>query len=262
MSDGASFRGKPDVAGFFDPRTFSIQYIASDPATRRGALIDPVFDYDEKSGATATHSADALLAHVREHNFEVEWILDTHPHADHFSAAHYLKEKTGACTAIGARVVEMQHLWRKLYNLPKSFATDGSQWDHLFEDGDEFSVGDIPARVMLSPGHTLASITYVIGDAVFVHDTLFMPDFRNRTSRLSRRRPSTIVAKHPGNSYPSGGDEGVYRPRLPASRQRAEMGKHRRAPEARELSPAQGQATKPDSPPFARSGTNPCRCRS
>ena len=176
MNDDASVRRKPDVAGFFDPRTFSIQYIASDAATRRCALIDPVFDYDEKSGATATHLADALLAYVREHNFEVEWILDTHPHADHFSAAHYLKEKTGARTAIGAKVVEMQHLWRKLYNLPKGFAADGSQWDRLFEDGDEFSVGDIPARVIFSPGHTLASITYVIGDAAFVHDTLFMPN--------------------------------------------------------------------------------------
>jgi glyoxylase-like metal-dependent hydrolase (beta-lactamase superfamily II) len=172
----ASGGGKPDVAGFFDPRTFSIQYVASDPATRRCALIDPVLDYDEKSGATATESADALLGYVREHNLEVEWILDTHPHADHFSAAHYLKEKTGAPTAIGAKVVEMQHLWGKLYNLPRSFPTNGSQWDRLFEDGDTFSVGDIPARVMLSPGHTLASITYVIGDAAFVHDTLFMPD--------------------------------------------------------------------------------------
>jgi glyoxylase-like metal-dependent hydrolase (beta-lactamase superfamily II) len=176
MSDDLSRRGTPDVAGFFDPRTFSIQYVASDPATRRCALIDPVFDYDEKSGATATKSADALLDYVREHNFEVEWILDTHPHADHFSAAHYLKEKTGAPTAIGAKVIEMQHLWRKLYNLPKSFQMDGSQWDHLFEDGERFSVGDIPGQVMLSPGHTLASITYVIGDAAFVHDTLFMPD--------------------------------------------------------------------------------------
>ena len=176
MSDDLSRRRRPDVVGFFDPRTFSIQYIASDPATRRCALIDPVFDYDEKSGATATKSADALLGYVREHNLEVEWILDTHPHADHFSAAQYLKEKTGAPTAIGAKVVEMQHLWRKLYNLPASFPTDGSQWDHLFEGGERFSVGDIAGSVMLSPGHTLASVTYVIGDAAFVHDTLFMPD--------------------------------------------------------------------------------------
>ena len=176
VNRAASGSGKPDVAGFFDPRTFSIQYIAYDPATRHCALIDPVLDYDEKSGATATESADTLLGYVRERNLEVEWILDTHPHADHLSAAHYLKEKTGAPTAIGAKVVEMQHLWRKLYNLPKSFPTNGSQWDRLFDDGDEFSVGDIPARVMLSPGHTLALITYVIGDAAFVHDTLFMPD--------------------------------------------------------------------------------------
>lgn len=168
--------GGPDVTGFFDPGTFSIQYIAADPATRRCAIIDPVLDYDEKSGATATHCADQLLQYVREHDLVVDWILDTHPHADHLSAAHYLHEKTGAPTAIGAKVVEMQHLWRILYNLPASFRTDGSQWDRLFEDGDRFDVGELKARVMLSPGHTLASISYIIGDAAFVHDTLFMPD--------------------------------------------------------------------------------------
>lgn len=176
MDTSNSSRGCTDVTGFFDPRTFSIQYIAADPATRQCALIDPILDYDEKSGATSTESADTLLRHVREHDLRVEWILDTHPHADHFSAAHYLQENTGAPTAIGAKVVEMQSLWRKLYNLPSSFYTDGSQWNRLFADGETFRVGDIEAKVMLSPGHTLASISYVIGDAAFVHDTLFMPD--------------------------------------------------------------------------------------
>jgi glyoxylase-like metal-dependent hydrolase (beta-lactamase superfamily II) len=176
MDTSSSSRGGPDVTGFFDPRTFSIQYVAADPATGRCAIVDPILDYDEKSGATSTESADTLLRHVREHDLRVEWILDTHPHADHFSAAHYLQEKTGAPTAIGAKVVEMQRLWRKLYNLPPSFHTDGSQWDRLFADGETFRVGEIEAKVMLSPGHTLASISYVIGDAAFVHDTLFMPD--------------------------------------------------------------------------------------
>lgn len=166
---------KPLVKGFFDKRTSSIQYVVADPATRKCAIVDPVLDFDEKSGATATHNADALLAYVEEQGLEVEWILDTHPHADHFSAAQYLKGKTGAPTAIGAKVVEVQKLWKDKYNWP-DFPADGSQWDRLFSEGERFEVGNIAARVLFSPGHTLASITYVIGDAAFVHDTLFMPD--------------------------------------------------------------------------------------
>lgn len=166
---------KPLVKGFFEPRTFSIQYVVADPETKKCAIIDPVLDFDEKSGVTATKSADELLAYVAAQGFEVEWILDTHPHADHFSAAPYLKVKTGAPTAIGEKVVEVQKLWMDIYNWP-DFKADGSQWDRLFAAGDTFSVGNIPARVLFSPGHTLASITYVIGDAAFVHDTLFMPD--------------------------------------------------------------------------------------
>lgn len=168
--------GQPDVAGFFDPRTFSVQYVVSDPATRKCAIIDPVHDFDEKSGATASHHADELLAYIEKQGFEVQWILDTHPHADHFSAAQYLKDKTGAPTAIGEKVVEVQALWKALYHWP-DFPADGSQWDRLFAEGDTFRVGELEARVMFSPGHTLASITYVIGDAAFVHDTLFQPDF-------------------------------------------------------------------------------------
>jgi glyoxylase-like metal-dependent hydrolase (beta-lactamase superfamily II) len=166
---------RPDVKGFFDKRTFSIQYVVSDPATRKCAIVDPVLDFDEKSGATATHSADEILAYVREQGLDVQWILDTHPHADHFSAATYLKGKTGAPTAIGEKVVEVQKLWKGFYNWP-DFRADGSQWDKLFAEGETFKVGTIDARVMFSPGHTLASITYVVGDAAFVHDTLFMPD--------------------------------------------------------------------------------------
>ncbi len=166
---------KPEVEGFFDKRTFSVQYIVSDPATGKCAIIDPVLDYDEKSGTTATENADALLAHIAERGLTVEWILDTHPHADHFSAAHYLQGKTGAPTAIGKHVIDVQELWRGIYNWP-DFPTDGSQWDRLFEAGDSFSIGELQGRVLFSPGHTLASVTYVIGDAAFVHDTLFMPD--------------------------------------------------------------------------------------
>ena len=166
---------KPEVTGFFDPRTWSIQYVVADPAAKRCAIVDPVHDFDEKSGQTATINADRILDFVRERGYAVEWILDTHPHADHFSAARYLRQKTGAPTAIGERVKDVQTLWKGYYNWP-DFPADGSQWDRLFADGDTFKVGGIDARVMFSPGHTLASVTYVIGDAAFVHDTLFMPD--------------------------------------------------------------------------------------
>jgi glyoxylase-like metal-dependent hydrolase (beta-lactamase superfamily II) len=166
---------RPSVDAFFDKRTCSVQYVVSDPATGRCALIDPVLDYDEKSGSVATKSADALLARVKEQGLTVEWILDTHPHADHFSAASYLKDRTGAKTAIGERIVDVQRLWKEIYNL-SGFKADGSQWDHLFVDGDVFQIGDMDVRVVFSPGHTLASITYVVGDAAFIHDTLFMPD--------------------------------------------------------------------------------------
>jgi glyoxylase-like metal-dependent hydrolase (beta-lactamase superfamily II) len=166
----------PVVAAFFEPRTFSIQYVVADPDTKRCAIIDPVLDYDEKSGSVATRSADAILEYIRANGYTLEWILDTHPHADHFSAAGYLKDKTGAPTATGAKVVEVQKLWKALYNLGEDFATDGSQWDRLFADGEQFRIGNIPVDVIHSPGHTLASITFVAGDAAFIHDTLFMPD--------------------------------------------------------------------------------------
>ncbi|MGN6550442.1 MAG: MBL fold metallo-hydrolase [Pararhizobium sp.] len=165
----------PEVTGFFDHRTSSIQYVVADPESRHCLVIDPVFDFDEKSGATATGNADAILAHIRAAGLTPTWILDTHPHADHFSAAGYLSARTGAPTGTGAHVVEVQKLWRDIYNWP-DFPADGSQWDRLFTDGEVFMLGRIPVRVLFSPGHTLASVTYVVGDAAFVHDTLFMPD--------------------------------------------------------------------------------------
>jgi glyoxylase-like metal-dependent hydrolase (beta-lactamase superfamily II) len=165
----------PEVTAFHDRRTGSVQYVVADPATRTCAIIDPVHDFDEKSGQTATGNADRLLAFVRERGYALAFILDTHPHADHFSAAGYLKAKTGAPTAIGAKVTAVQALWKDFYNWP-DFPADGSQWDRLFADGEAFRLGSLDARVMHSPGHTLASVTYVIGDAAFVHDTLFMPD--------------------------------------------------------------------------------------
>lgn len=167
---------RPDVTAFFHEPTFSLAYLVVDPATRRGALIDPVLDYDEKAGRVSTEFADGLIAAARERDVAIDWILDTHPHADHFSAAAYLQERLGARMAIGAEVVAVQRLWKGIYNLP-DFPADGSQWDRLFADGDTFTIGSLPVRVMHSPGHTLASVTYVVGDAAFVHDTLFQPDW-------------------------------------------------------------------------------------
>lgn len=165
----------PAVTGFYHEDSGSIAYVVADPATRHAAIIDPVLDFDEKAARVSTASADAILKHVDESKLSVDWVLDTHPHADHFSAAVYLKEKLGAPAAIGAKIGAVQDLWKAIYNL-SDFPADGSQWDRLFADGDTLSVGSLQGRVMFSPGHTLASITYIFGDAAFIHDTLFQPD--------------------------------------------------------------------------------------
>lgn len=175
MNLATSRPGTPEVKGFFDKRTWSIQYVVSDPESRDCVIIDPVLDFDEKSGSVGTDNADTILSYVHEKGLRISQILDTHPHADHFSAAQYLKRKTGAPTAIGEHIVDVQRLWQDIYNWPE-LATDGSQWDRLFAHNDRFKVGSIDARVLYSPGHTLASVTYVIGNAAFVHDTIFMPD--------------------------------------------------------------------------------------
>ncbi|MTH77167.1 MBL fold metallo-hydrolase [Paracoccus aestuariivivens] len=165
----------PDVTGFYEKQTGSIQYVVACPETGHCAIIDPVLDFDEKSGATATIEADRILRFIADRGYDLQWILDTHPHADHFSAADYLKHRTNAPTGIGEKVVEVQKLWKGFYNWPE-FPTDGSQWDKLFADGETFMLGNLPVQVIHSPGHTLASVTYVIGDAAFIHDTMFMPD--------------------------------------------------------------------------------------
>ncbi len=168
--------GKPLVKAFFEKRTSSIQYVVADPATKRCAIIDPVLDFDPKSGATATRSVDELLRTIEVEGYSLQWILDTHPHADHFSAAGYLKDRTGAPTAIGVKVVDVQKLWQAIYNIADLCPADGSQWDRLFADGERFKIGDMDAEALFTPGHTLCSVAYLIGDAAFVHDTLFMPD--------------------------------------------------------------------------------------
>lgn len=167
---------KPDVMGFFEERTFSVQYVVSDPATRRCAIIDPVLDYEERSGSTATRSADKILHYIEANRLEVAWILDTHVHADHLTASFYLKQKTGAPMAISEGVPEIQKFWKNIYNMPDCPA-DGSQWDRLLKDHEKLPLGEIAIETLESPGHTPASLTYIVGDAVFVHDTLFSPDY-------------------------------------------------------------------------------------
>src|SRR6056297_939308 len=172
-SNGAQ---SPTVTGFHDPATGSIQYVAVDPATNKAALIDVVLDFDPASGRTSTDSAQAVLDFVRQQGLTVDWILDTHPHADHMMASAWLKDQLGAPAAIGAKVRDIAKLWEGFYNTPGVFDPDGD-FDHLFEDGDTFKLGNLDVRVMLSPGHTLGSITYVVGDdAAFVHDTLMHVD--------------------------------------------------------------------------------------
>ena len=167
----------PEVVGFYDEPTGSVQYVVIDNATKRCAIIDPVLDFDPVAARTGTAHADAIATFIRTRELEVDWILDTHPHADHFSAARYLQSLFDAPRAIGSQVTEVQALWKEIYNFGADFPTDGRQWDRLFDDGDTFTIGSLTGQVMFSPGHTLASITYVVGDAAFVHDTLFMPDF-------------------------------------------------------------------------------------
>jgi len=165
------------IEAFFDPATFTYSYVVSDPVTRQCALIDSVLDYDAASGRTSHTSAERLIAYVREHELKVQWLLETHVHADHLSAAPYLKQQLGGQLAIGDRITVVQDTFGKLFNAGTDFATDGRQFDHLFHDGDTFQVGDVQARAIHTPGHTPACMTYVIGDAAFVGDTLFMPDY-------------------------------------------------------------------------------------
>ena len=169
--------GAVSVKSFFDEATFTVSYVAHDPATRRAAIIDSVLDYDPASGRTSFQSADAILAYIQQENLTVDWLLETHAHADHLSAAPYLQGKLGGKLAIGADILHVQQIFGKLFNAGTEFARDGSDFDHLFQDGDPFHIGTLPAMALHVPGHTPADLAYVIGDAVFCGDTLFMPDY-------------------------------------------------------------------------------------
>ncbi len=168
---------QPQVQAFFDPATYTYSYVVTDPGSKRCAIIDSVLDYDPASGRTSHNSADRLIQYVKDHQLQVDWLLETHVHADHLSAAPYLKRELGGQLAIGENITIVQNTFGKLFNAGTEFATDGRQFDHLFKDGDSFQIGAIEARAIHTPGHTPACMTYLIGDAGFVGDTLFMPDY-------------------------------------------------------------------------------------
>lgn len=170
-------RMRPEVVSFFDPATFTVSHVLHDPASGKAAIIDSVLDFDPASGRTGTASAQQLVDHVRQRGLEVEWLLETHVHADHLSAAPWLQQQLGGRIAIGSAVSKVQQVFAEVFHAEPEFARDGSQFDRLWSDGDAFAVGGIAAMVLHVPGHTPACVAYAIGDAVFVGDTLFMPDY-------------------------------------------------------------------------------------
>ncbi len=187
MSDPALAKAAAQIAGarkgvsaikaFFDAPTFTVTYVVHDPETRRAAVIDSVLTYDPASGRTSTDAAEPVLAHVREQGLTVDWHLETHAHADHLSAAPFLQKELGGRIAIGAHICEVQKAFGALFNAGSDFARDGSDFDQLWGDGDSFAIGNLSVTVLHVPGHTPACVAYVIGDAVFVGDTMFMPDY-------------------------------------------------------------------------------------
>lgn len=167
----------PEVKGFFDPATYTISYVVWDRDTKVCAVIDSLLDFDQASGRTSTRSADQLIAYVQENGLTCEWIIDTHVHADHLTAAPYIRDQIGGKTAIGFNIGVVQSVFKKVFNEDQRFHTDGSQFDHLFKDGETYKIGNLTGRALHTPGHTPACMSHVIGDAVFVGDTIFMPDF-------------------------------------------------------------------------------------
>lgn len=168
---------RPVVRSFFDEATFTVSHVVRDPGSRACAIIDSVLDFDPVTGRTSTASADALVDHVKSEGLEVQWLLETHAHADHLSAAPYLQARLGGRMAIGREIIQVQKAFGKIFNEGSEFRRDGSQFDQLFDDGDRFSIGSLKASVLHVPGHTPACLAYVIGDAVFAGDTMFMPDY-------------------------------------------------------------------------------------
>ncbi|PWB93884.1 MBL fold metallo-hydrolase [Methylosinus sporium] len=173
----AAKRPSVQVETFFDEPTFTASHVVYDPATRHAAIVDSVLNFDAASGRTSTKGADEIIAYVNRESLMIDWLLETHAHADHLSAAPYLQTKLGGKLAIGREITTVQNVFGKVFNFGTEFARDGSQFDHLFDDGESFAIGEIPAITLHVPGHTPADVAYVIGDAAFVGDTLFMPDY-------------------------------------------------------------------------------------
>jgi len=182
----------PMVQAFFDETTFTASYVIWDPGTKRAAIIDSVLDYDPASGHTTTSSADRIIACVVENGLGVDWLLETHAHADHLSAAPYLKGRLGGLIAIGRSIIEVQRVFGTLFNMDADLASDGSAFDRLLDDGDCFDIGDLKAVVLHVPGHTAVDLTYVIGNAAFVGDTIFMPDYGTARADFPGGDPGTL----------------------------------------------------------------------
>lgn len=176
MSNAPTAAPRPQVRGFFDPATWTVTHVVHNGPGTPAAIVDPVLDYDPKSGRTRTDSAARVVDFVRANDLKVEWILETHAHADHLSAAPWLKQQLGGRIGIGGRITQVQKVFKGIFNLEPEFRLDGSQFDHLFQDGETVRIGDLELAVMFVPGHTPACAAYRVGDAVFVGDTLFMPD--------------------------------------------------------------------------------------
>ncbi len=167
----------PDVTSFFDPDTFTITHIVRDPASASCAIIDPVLDLDIRSGKTSTQSADKVISYIQEHDLKVELILETHIHADHLTAANYIKAKVGGKVGVGKHVGEVQETWDSIFNYKEGMKTDISMFDVLLDDGEAFQIGGLTGYAMYTPGHTSVDVTYIVGDAAFIGDTMFMPDY-------------------------------------------------------------------------------------
>ena len=210
----------PNVRSFHGPVTGTFSHVVSDHDGGHAAVIDPVLDFDPASARTSTGSADQLLAYIRGHRLQVDWILETHAHADHLSAAMHLKRETGAKVAIGQGITQVQAHFKEVFGLDDDFATDGSQFDHLFADGERFRIGELEARAMATPGHTNDSLAYVIGDAAFVGDTMFDPglgtartDFPGGDAAMLYRSIQALLALPEGtrlflcHDYPAEGTE-------------------------------------------------------
>ncbi|UOR15817.1 MBL fold metallo-hydrolase [Qipengyuania aquimaris] len=177
LAASADKRLRPSIAGFFDEATNTVSYVIHDPATSKAAIVDSVLDYDAAAGRTSQGSADLMIEYVEKQGLEVEWLIETHAHADHLSAAPYIQEKLGGKLAIGREIIRVQEVFGKLFNAGTDFERDGSQFDHLFEDGETIQLGEIQMIALHVPGHTPADYAFIFGDAAFVGDTIFMPDF-------------------------------------------------------------------------------------